>query len=93
MIKITKEKIQGELAVLALLAFSTWLLWWQISPQTYNDFDRICKNFNYDGCMRWYWQNLGFFQVSTLVFLGLFIISLIVLIYSVVVYWRGRGKK
>jgi len=93
MIKITKEKIQGELVISMLLAFSTWLIWWQTSPQTFNDFDRICKNFSYDACMRWYWQNLSFFQISTIIFFSLFIISLVVLIYSVVVYWRGRGKK
>lgn len=72
------KKVQEWGVYSLLLAASTGLLWWQISPKTYWEFDSICKNYGYNDCMRWYWENLKFFQVATGVFAVCLAVSLVV---------------
>jgi hypothetical protein len=82
-----------EWAVYSILsAFGTLLLWWQISPQMYREFDGICKNYGYNDCMRWYWENLKFFQAATGVFAVGFVVSVVVLGYLVVRFLQNRGE-
>ena len=85
-------KIKEWLVYSVLMAFSTFLIWLQISPMTYNDFDRICKNFNYGDCMRWYWQNLKFFQIATAIFGVFLIISVTVLLFFMFRLLRDKRK-
>ena len=92
MAKSVNEEKVGEWAVYSVMsAFGTLLLWWQISPQTYRQFDSICKNYGYNDCMRWYWENLKFFQVATGVFAVGLAVSVVVLGYFVIKSLTTKG--
>lgn len=87
---VYKDRMQEWTLISVMLAVATGLLWWQISPQTYTQFDSICKNFDYNSCMRWYWENLNFFRVATGIFAVGLVVSVVVWGYFVIQKFVGH---
>ena len=59
---------------------------WNISPFNRRNFETLCQNYNYNQCMKFYWQHTGYFQ--GLVYLGLGLVVVCILFWA-----KNRLKK
>lgn len=67
--------------ILAVLAY------WKISPATYREFDTTCQNFNYQDCMRWFYNTRPYFQKVTI---GSLILAFLSLIATLIFYFQKK---
>ncbi|MDD3998772.1 MAG: hypothetical protein PHR98_01545 [Candidatus Shapirobacteria bacterium] len=65
------------------------LAYWKISPTTYREFNTTCQHFNYEDCMRWFYNTRPYFQKVTISSLVLATLSLIL---TLVFYFRQNKK-
>lgn len=79
MIKINKLYLalrKHSLAYTATALVIALILWYQISPLTYKDYDTICRanyghSAEYDNCMNPYWSQSGLDKIGIVISLGL----------------------
>lgn len=62
--------------------------WWQISGPSRQNFESICKNYIYEDCMKFFWDNFGYYRN----FLYLSLIGGILALGGLIVMKRKRGK-
>lgn len=60
--KSRKEKVILAVIVLGFAAALGLFAWWQISPWTYREFSTICEANGGGGCMKFYWEQLNYYQ-------------------------------
>jgi hypothetical protein len=65
-------------------AFLALVSWWQISPLTLAEFDSICKETNYDSCMKWYWQTKNYFTFAFYISLAILLVSLFLTLFLII---------
>jgi len=63
------------------------LAYWKISPPTYREFENTCQNFNYQDCMRWFYNTRPYFQKVTI---GSLILAFLSLITTLIFYFRKK---
>ena len=76
--------VWGITAFLSFLTLAA-LAYWKISPATYREFDTTCQHFNYQDCMRWFYNTKPYF---TRVAIGSLVLSLVTLIATVITYFK-----
>jgi len=90
--KITPTFTKKDLLVWGITATISFFLlaalaYWKISPSTFREFDTTCQNFNYEDCMRWFYNTRPYFQKVTIASLILASLSLLT---TLVFYFRKK---
>lgn len=71
--KIHQQLLSGSVVLIAVAVVSLLYL----SPFTYQQFNQICVDYNYDGCMRFYQEQTSYFNWVVRISLGLAALMLV----------------
>jgi uncharacterized membrane protein YbaN (DUF454 family) len=63
------------------------LTYWKISPSTYREFENTCQHFNYQDCIRWFYNTRPYFQKVTI---GSLVLATLSFIFTLVFYFRQK---
>lgn len=81
--------VWGITATISFLVLAA-LAYWKISPSTFREFDTTCQHFNYEDCMRWFYNTRPYFQKVTI---GSLILAFLSLIATLGFYFRKNKSK